>query len=102
MGGNLYFAGKKTLFVKVGFLREDIGVLLRSHPPANFWDVGEALRREWVQTRIWISLSSNSILVPRELEQCAQRYSNFSPSGRIRRRRLRTGTAWRQRVQTRA
>ena len=44
MGRNPYFAGEKTSFLKGGFLRQD-GVFLRSHHPANFWDVGEVLRR---------------------------------------------------------
>ncbi len=54
------------------------------------------------QDRIFISsLSSYSILVPREVEQWAHRYSYSSPSGRMSRRRLRTGTACRQRGQKR-
>jgi len=60
------------------------------------------MKKDWrdlSQIRIWTSRSSNSILVPRELEQKAQRYSYLSPSGRIKRRRLRTGTALRQREQ---
>jgi len=59
-------------------------------------------KKDWgdfSQIRICTSRSSNSILVPRELEQWAQRYSYLSPSGRIKRRRLRTGTALRQREQ---
>ena len=63
---------------------------------------GEMGGKDWwnlSQIKICTSRSSNSILVPRELEQWAQRYSYLSPSGRIKRRRLRTGTALRQREQ---